>query len=117
MSWAGCGPSESINAAGDITGFYEVVAGVPQGFVRYSNGRIVTFDPIEFRLNPPEAQPVSMNDFAVIAGNYPFPCPLPTVLRGRQRESSPVLVLAMGVITRVLLQDSTQVERSSAFIR
>lgn len=64
---------ESINAAGDITGFYEVVAGVPQGFVRYSNGRIVTFDPIGFRLNPPEAQPVSVNDFGVIAGNYPFP--------------------------------------------
>ena len=64
---------ESINATGDITGFYEVVSGVPQGFVRYSNGRIVTFDPIGFRLNPPEAQPVSMNDFGVIAGNYPFP--------------------------------------------
>jgi hypothetical protein len=64
---------ESINAAGDVSGFYEVVAGVPQGFVRYSNGRIVTFDPIGFRLNPPEAQPVSINDFGVIAGNYPFP--------------------------------------------
>jgi hypothetical protein len=65
---------ESINAAGDITGFYEVVAGVPQGFVRYSNGRMVTFDPpSEFRFNPPEAQPVSINDFGVIAGNYPFP--------------------------------------------
>jgi uncharacterized membrane protein len=64
---------ESINATGDIAGFYEVVSGVPQGFVRYSNGRIVTFDPIGFRLNPPEAQPVSMNDFGVIAGNYPFP--------------------------------------------
>jgi uncharacterized membrane protein len=24
-------------------------------------------------LNPPEAQPVSVNDFGVIAGNYPFP--------------------------------------------
>jgi hypothetical protein len=65
---------ESINAAGDVAGFYEVVAGVPQGFVRYSNGRIVTFDPpVGFRFNPPEAQPVSMNDFGVIAGNYPFP--------------------------------------------
>jgi hypothetical protein len=65
---------ESINAAGDVTGFYEVVAGVPQGFVRYSNGRIVTFDPpVGFQLNPPEALPVSINDFGVIAGNYPFP--------------------------------------------
>jgi hypothetical protein len=65
---------ESINAAGDVTGFYEVVAGVPQGFVRYSTGRIVTFDPpIGFKFNPPEAQPVSVNDFGVIAGNYPFP--------------------------------------------
>jgi hypothetical protein len=65
---------ESINAAGDVTGFYEVAAGVPQGFVRYSTGRIVTFDPpIGFGFNPPEAQPIGINDFGVIAGNYPFP--------------------------------------------
>jgi hypothetical protein len=74
---------ESINAAGDITGFYEVVSGVPQGFVRYPDGHIVTFDPPGFRLNPPEAQPVSINDFGVIAGNYRFPYPLPKDLRGR----------------------------------
>jgi hypothetical protein len=64
---------ESINAAGEITGFYEVVSGIPQGFVRYPNGHMVTFDPPGFRLNPPQAQPVSVNDFGVIAGNYPFP--------------------------------------------
>jgi hypothetical protein len=65
---------ESINAVGDVTGFYEVVAGIPQGFVRYSSGRIVTFDPpVGFQLNPPQALPVSINDFGVIAGNYPFP--------------------------------------------
>jgi len=38
---------ESINAAGDITGFYESTTGdnQPQGFLRYADGRIITFDP------------------------------------------------------------------------
>jgi len=66
---------ESINDAGDITGFYEVVAGVPQGFLRYADGRIVTFEPPTSRTLLPQAQPVSINAFDKIAGNYPFPNP------------------------------------------
>jgi hypothetical protein len=65
---------EGINAAGNITGFYELTAGVPQGFVRYADGRIVTFDPSPAQPGMPlEAQPISINDFDEIAGNYPFP--------------------------------------------
>ncbi|HET6218260.1 MAG TPA: hypothetical protein VFE27_14645 [Acidobacteriaceae bacterium] len=69
---------EGINAAGDITGFYELVAGVPRGFLRYADGRIITFDPPPPVVDPPaqpvdpmEAQPISINDFDDIAGNYP----------------------------------------------
>ncbi len=67
---------ESINSNGDITGFYELMVGVPQGFLRYADGRIVTFDlPTSQLLKsiPPEAQPVGINDFDEIAGNYPYP--------------------------------------------
>jgi hypothetical protein len=69
---------ESINAAGDTTGFYQLPAGVPQGFLRYADGRIITFDPPPPVVDPApqpvgttEAQPISINDFDVIAGNYP----------------------------------------------
>jgi hypothetical protein len=58
---------EAINAAGDITGFYE--KSVPQGFLRYADGRTITFEadqtfPFDGVL------PVSINDFDVITGNY-----------------------------------------------
>jgi hypothetical protein len=62
---------ESINAAGDITGFYELVSGVPLGFLRYADGRIITSDAPVSGLTPPQAMPVSMNDFDEAAGNYP----------------------------------------------
>jgi hypothetical protein len=69
---------EDINAAGNITGFYELVAGTPRAFLRYADGRIITFDPPPPVADPPpqtvgpmEAQPVSINDFDGIAGNYP----------------------------------------------
>jgi hypothetical protein len=62
---------ESINAAGDTTGFYQLPAGVPQGFLRYADGRIITFDPPPQPVGPVEAQPISINDFDDIAGNYP----------------------------------------------
>jgi probable HAF family extracellular repeat protein len=62
---------ESINAAGDTTGFYQLPAGVPQGFLRYGNGRIITFGPPQQPVDPKEAQPISINDFDDIAGNYP----------------------------------------------
>ena len=80
---------ESINARGDITGFYELAAtppqppyGVtgnqPQGFLRYADGRVIQFDPPQvistspMEVFPPEAQPVGINDFDDIAGNYGF---------------------------------------------
>jgi hypothetical protein len=69
---------EGINAARDTTGFYQLPAGVPQGFLRYADGRIITFDPPPPVVEPPlqpvgpmEAQPISINDFDDIAGNYP----------------------------------------------
>jgi hypothetical protein len=62
---------ESINDAGDIAGFYEVVAGIPHGFLRYADGRIITSDPPVSGLTPPQALPVSFNDFDEGAGNYP----------------------------------------------
>jgi hypothetical protein len=69
---------EGINAAGDTTGFYQLPAGVPQGFLRYANGRFITFDPPLPVVDPPpqpvgpmEAQPISINDFDGIVGNYP----------------------------------------------
>jgi hypothetical protein len=72
---------ESINARGDITGFYQLAAGIPQGpygstgdqqqgFLRYADGRVVSFDPPATGGFPPQAQPVSMSDFDDIAGNY-----------------------------------------------
>jgi hypothetical protein len=80
---------ESINARGDITGFYELAAtppqppydftgNQPQGFLRYADGRVIQFDPPQvistspMEIFPPEAQPVGINDFDDIAGNYGF---------------------------------------------
>jgi hypothetical protein len=67
---------ESINDAGVITGYYEVVAGSPLAFMRYADGRMA-------RLETPAgqgltAQPVSINAFEEIAGDYPFPLPAST---------------------------------------
>jgi hypothetical protein len=61
---------EGINAARDTTGFYQLPAGVPQGFLRYADGRIITFDPPPPPIGPMEAQPISINDFDDVAGNY-----------------------------------------------
>jgi uncharacterized membrane protein len=62
---------ESINDEGDIAGFYELVDGSPRGFARLAaDGRVV----ISEAAGPPDgpqAQPVSINAFKVIAGNYP----------------------------------------------
>jgi len=67
---------ESINAAGDITGYYEVVPGTPHGFLRYADGRTITFDPPDAPGVPgPQSQPVSINEFDEIAGNYLHPLP------------------------------------------
>jgi predicted membrane protein len=67
---------ESINDAGVITGYYEVVAGSPLAFMRYADGRMARFE------NPAgpglTALPVSINAFAEIAGDYPFPNPAST---------------------------------------
>src|ERR1700761_1705220 len=72
---------ESINAAGDITGFYEATAGTPEGFLRYVDGRMVTFEPPDlggYHLAP-QAIPVSINEFDVIAGSFPFPLIEPSI--------------------------------------
>jgi hypothetical protein len=66
---------ESINIAGDVTGFYENVSGFPLGFVRYADGRVVTFEPTSSRT---QTQPVSINAYDEIAGDYPFPNPAST---------------------------------------
>ena len=72
---------ESINAAGDITGFYQLpegpqgvygLVGNPQGFIRYADGRIVTFAAPPADGFPAEAEPIAINDFDETAGNYPF---------------------------------------------
>ena len=64
---------ESINDDGDITGFYEVTPGVPRGFARYAGGRLLTSEPAGGQADGPQAQPVAINAFKVIAGNYPQP--------------------------------------------
>jgi hypothetical protein len=68
---------ESINAAGDITGLYEVGNGVtngdPHGFIRYADGRIVTFDASPAGPAGPQALPVSINNFGEVAGIYTYP--------------------------------------------
>jgi hypothetical protein len=89
---------ESINDAGDITGFYEVVAGVPQGFLRYADGRIVTFDPPASRRCFRRLSPSASTHFDEIAGNYPDFLILPsirfhTVARGSFHH---LLALLMG---------------------
>jgi hypothetical protein len=65
---------ESINAAGNVTGYYEVVPGTSHGFLRYAAGRTITFDPPAAPGVPvPQGQPVSINQFDEIAGNYLYP--------------------------------------------
>jgi hypothetical protein len=65
---------ESINAKGDIAGFYDLILGgahqVTQGFLRYANGRIVTIGPPGQTTPPTITDPVSINDFDEIAGDY-----------------------------------------------
>jgi hypothetical protein len=62
----------SINTAGDITGFYQPATTTPdnqpQGFLRYADGRIITFYPPPQPGNAPEGDPASINDFDEIAG-------------------------------------------------
>jgi hypothetical protein len=65
---------ESINDSGDITGFYQVVAGLPQSFIRNADGRLVTFDPPAGECAGESSQPVAINNFGEVAGNYPSPC-------------------------------------------
>jgi hypothetical protein len=65
---------ESINSQGDIAGYYYLVAGgahqVSEGFLRYANGRIVTFEPPGQTIPPSNTEPVSINDFDQITGYY-----------------------------------------------
>jgi len=80
---------ESINAGGDITGFYELAAtppqppydltgNQPQGFLRYADGRVITFDPPLPTSTPPVqglpliAQPTSISDYDDIAGDTSY---------------------------------------------
>src|ERR1700733_9247545 len=67
---------EGINDAGEITGYYLAPNGnAPQleiqGFLRYSNGQIVTFNPpCNFICNT--SQPIAINAFGEITGSYAF---------------------------------------------
>jgi len=61
---------ESINDNGEIAGFYLLADGAPRGFERLADGRVV----ISESAGPPdgpEAQPVSINAYQGVAGNYP----------------------------------------------
>ena len=61
----------SINAAGDITGLYNVPGNVTHGFVRSANGRIVEFGaPGEGSGNNQGTFPFSINTAGAIAGYY-----------------------------------------------
>ena len=85
---------ESINAAGDITGFYQYPpVGPPgdawgeiapvEGFVRYADGQAISIQapPDEYFL--PIAQPVSINDFDEVVGNAPYLDPISVFTRSR----------------------------------
>ena len=86
---------ESINAAGDITGFIQflpvgppsdawVGGNQPQGFLRYADGRTVAIIPNLPPGNPAEGQPISINDFDDVAGNVPYLAPLSVFTRTGQ---------------------------------
>jgi hypothetical protein len=86
---------ESINAAGDITGFYQYPpVGPPgdawgeiapvEGFLRYADGKAISIQtppPDEYFL--PIAQPVSINDFDEVVGNAPYLNPISVFTRSR----------------------------------
>jgi hypothetical protein len=86
---------ESINAAGDITGFYQYPpVGPPgdawgeiapvEGFLRYADGQAISIQappPHEYFL--PIAQPVSINDFDEVVGNAPYLSPISVFTRSR----------------------------------
>src|ERR1700733_1463156 len=60
---------EGINAAGDITGYYlKPTVYAELGFVRYADGRIITFDTNE-TYDQLGFLPAGINDFGEIAGN------------------------------------------------
>jgi hypothetical protein len=84
---------ESINAAGDITGFYQYPpVGPPgdawgqiapvEGFLRYADGETISIAPNESAGGDPDeqflpiAQPVSINDLDEVAGNAPYLNPI-----------------------------------------
>jgi hypothetical protein len=61
---------EGINAAGNITGYYDdPVKNAPQGFLRYADGHTITFE-ADPTFPYDGVLPVSINDFDVITGNY-----------------------------------------------
>ncbi len=86
---------ESINAAGDITGFYQYPPVGPTGdawgeiapvagFLRYADGQAISIQaqpPDEYYL--PITQPVSMNDFDEVVGNAPYLSPITVFTRSR----------------------------------
>jgi hypothetical protein len=83
---------ESINAAGDITGFLQyppvgppgdewVGGNQPQGFLRYANGYTIGIIPPLPPGNLAEGQPVSINDFEDVAGNVPYLTPFSVFIR------------------------------------
>jgi hypothetical protein len=64
---------EGINSAGDITGYFiesPSTGSGPEGFLRYADGRIVTFNlnPTTFDLSG--SIPSSINDFDEVAGTF-----------------------------------------------
>jgi hypothetical protein len=65
---------EGINDAGEITGYYLADLGlglVPHGFLRYADGRIITFGPPCVNVCN-TSQPVSIDSFGNAAGTYSY---------------------------------------------
>jgi hypothetical protein len=98
---------ESINTAGDITGLYETTAVAPgnqtQGFLRYADGRILTFDPPTQAGNAPTGFPVSINDFDDIAGTvYNYNSTSYGFTRSREDVFSPPLSFGYATVATAI---------------
>jgi hypothetical protein len=86
---------EGINDAGEITGYYLPTLPVgfaspePHAFLRYPNGRIVTFSPpCDGIFACGESQPVGINAFGEVVGTYPYGRGVSAAIFTRSRDGS-----------------------------
>jgi flagellar hook protein FlgE len=59
-------PSVSVNDQGTITGYYTNAAKVPVAFVRFENGKVITF----YRRGSKQTIPTAINTDGVIIGYF-----------------------------------------------